>query len=621
MTCRIFKRRITTTTFKNMFETHLNPKYCNNEYLKKISTFGFNGIFLYVNLWDFVESEILPELNNKEAEKNLRLLNQSVKRARKFGIDLFLHLNTTKFSTNHPVFKNHPEVRGAFTWDINHNCLCTSNKKVLSFFREVITNIFKKVNNLGSLILIIGGECLMHCYSRPVPRTKLNTNCPNCSRKDSIKVVAEYVNTIASAAHSVKPEAEVIVWPYSAHIWSKDIYQTDLIKSLDKEVIFMPTFEKEEVLKKDGINSYVFDYSISFIGPSKVFKKQAELVKKAGLKLYAKTESGISIEMFNVPYLPVLYRWAERYKKIADYPVEGLLECWRFHGFTGSIVEEVVSKFTTRPIPDINNLLSEIAIRDFGKNTVNNALLAWKYLSDSFEHFPFSAWVSGAPYSRGPFYIGPAHPLILELWNTQLPKDLFYRQDASAKETGEDDLILRPLFFDDTLWMQPFGYIKFRKRLKKVLDEWTKGLDGFKEVLKLADSDKKANVQKELNIIEAVYRNLLTAINLADFMYWRGKLFNTPNLGYNELLRIYEKLNSIAEQELVNAKAALELVKIDCRIGYNFYGICYTAEMISAKIKQVTHLIEVELPSYIKSYAFHVQNRVKILPDKIGEGL
>lgn len=618
----LFKRRITTTNFKNVFETHLNPKYCNNEYLKIISTFGFNGIFLYVNFWDFVQSKVLPELNSKDAEKNFRLLNQSVNRAAKFGIDLFLHLNTLKINTNHPVFENHPEVKGAFTWDTNHNCLCTSNDKVLYFFDEVITNIFNKINGLGGLILIIGGECLIHCYTRPVPRTKSGTNCPICSKKRPSSVVAKLVNTVANAAHIVKPSAEIIVWPYSAQLWSEDKYQSDLVKNLDKRIIFMPTFEKEEAIRKDGVDSYIFDYSISFIGPSSVFKKQAELVKKYGLKLYAKTESGFAIEMFNVPYLPLAYRWLERYKRIREYPVDGLLECWRFHGFTGSIIEEIVSGFIKKPDIDIENLLQSIAIHNLGKRASKNILQGWKYLSKSFDYFPFSAWVTGAPYLRGPFYIGPAHPLILELWNTLLPKNLFYRR-YNVEESGEEYSVLRPLFFYDTFWMQPFGYDKFRKALKKVLDYWTKGLNEFEIAIKLSriNQDKKNKVQLELNIVEAVYYTLRTAINLADFIHWREKLFNTTNLGHNELLNIYRELNSISEQELINAKESLILIEKDSRVGYNFYGICYSKNMIKAKVKQVEHLLEVELPSYIKSYAFHVQNRVKVLVDKIGEGL
>ena len=40
---------------------------------------------------------------------------------------------------------------------------------------------------------------------------------------------------------------------------------------------------------------------------------------------------------------------------------------------------------------------------------------AWKHFSDAFGRFPYSAGMTGFPYWRGPFYLGPAHPFLFDL--------------------------------------------------------------------------------------------------------------------------------------------------------------------------------------------------------------
>lgn len=63
------------------------------------------------------------------------------------------------------------------------------------------------------------------------PKGKTDTNL--CGPLGADETVSDLVDTLSSAAVSVRRDADVVAWPYSAHwVWSDDIYQTGLIRRM-----------------------------------------------------------------------------------------------------------------------------------------------------------------------------------------------------------------------------------------------------------------------------------------------------------------------------------------------------------------------------------------------------
>ena len=66
----------------------------------------------------------------------------------------------------------------------------------------------------------------------------------------------------------------------------------------------MTCYEKDAWIEVEGAKTSIFDYSISYVGPSEKYRSQHTLASELGLSFYIKAESSISVEMLNVPYVP-----------------------------------------------------------------------------------------------------------------------------------------------------------------------------------------------------------------------------------------------------------------------------------------------------------------------------
>jgi hypothetical protein len=142
-----------------------------------------------------------------------------------YGLKAYAWLNTRqKFPKDDPVFKAHPEIRGALTWSADGEyTLCTSHPLVRRYLKESVQGLYQTMPELHGVVLIIGGEGFYHCHMRPFGVTKGHTNCPRCEPLGAEAAVADLCNDLAAAARAVRADAQIVVWPYSAeHVWAAD---------------------------------------------------------------------------------------------------------------------------------------------------------------------------------------------------------------------------------------------------------------------------------------------------------------------------------------------------------------------------------------------------------------
>jgi len=307
---------------KRLFDPYISqPVFHDSDAnLSLMSHFGVNGIWRSISLLQCCQSKALPELNNADYAGFVREIRGFCKRTAIYGMDLYLDISSWGgLNAKHKVFQAHPEVRGAeFYYSIEGNQfqLCSSSRLVHRCYRESLANLFKEIPELGGINFIIGGEGLLHCFTRPKPPVHGRTNCPHCMGHNPSKDVACLVNGIAEAIHQVKPSAKVFVWPYSAHIWSgeKDFAQTEFIGYLRKDICFLSNFDTPFQVRRNGADAWLFDYNILNIGPAKQYSAQTQALAKKGMPHYAKTESSMTVFFIFTPYIPVHYRWFNRFK-------------------------------------------------------------------------------------------------------------------------------------------------------------------------------------------------------------------------------------------------------------------------------------------------------------------
>ena len=135
------------------------PEAYHENYLKRLARAGYTGFHLNLEISLFYHSDILPEFNCANSEKNLETLRKIIRQAGRFGLEVFLSLYLEPLKGDHPVFKRLPEIRGSrFVGTDNAYILCSSHPKVREFYAEQLGFLFRNVPELGGLLLISGCE-------------------------------------------------------------------------------------------------------------------------------------------------------------------------------------------------------------------------------------------------------------------------------------------------------------------------------------------------------------------------------------------------------------------------------------------------------------------------------
>jgi hypothetical protein len=621
--------RISSTPFHQGFDDGGDPLTYSEGYLDLMAHYGLNQLHMYIDLYDYMACvPEAPELEDPEARARIARLATLARRAAKYNIGISLHINTTRRDINHPVFAAHPELRGAVSWSPGAVTLCSSEPLTTRILGDTLNGIIRQVPEVRSIIAIIGGECLLHCYTRPFPRPASGTNCPRCADRPASQVVAEYVEGIADRVWSEHADVAFIVWPYSAHLWSESPDQREFMRLLNPRIGFLTPMEKDAWVEHEGVKTSIFDYSISCLGPSDNFQNQRAIARERGIPFYVKTESSVTLDLLTMPYIPVPTRWQARWQNIVASQLQGVLAHWRFTGWTGTLTEEIAFREMWRSDGDADPL-AVIAQRLAGDEGADACLAAWNMLSQAFARFPFCPGISGFPYFRGPLHLGPAHPLLLMSEESAHLPQQFSQVDPCWVEVYKGDEFMEmprlPLYFDDYRWTSPLGIERIHRALETVCQEWDEGLRQYALALARAPEAAQPALQDEYDIADMTGVILHSALNLARFQLERDRVQQQPTTK-EEAEASYRRMVRIVADDLQNSRHGLELARKHPRFGYAFtYGRSFDAEMIEQKI----HFTEtVLLPDIFRFYEVLISHAFacpfiddEVTPEMLGQGL
>lgn len=629
-----FSPRISNGIFIHSDQKMSDLDNFSDEYLSLMSHFGVNGIHVHTHLWEFCRNRHLLELNAPGFDRNVATLRRVARRLHRFGIDLYLYLATRLFAADHRVFRRHPSARGSrieflVEGSIQHN-LCSGNERVLACYEETLENLFRAAPEVAGAIAIVGGEGFFHCYTRPQPPFEGYTNCPRCRHREPAKAVATLMNRAAAAVKRAGAEKRFFAWPYSAFTWSgKDRAQLKWIEHLSKDVSLLSNFDCGSEDPTTGAGVTLYDYNIKSIGPSRVFAAQARKARAVGRPIFCKTETNTTPESFFVPYLPVHHRWHRRFQAMAKAGVAGFVGQWRFYGMNGSPPEELQYHATWNPERSTDSLLADMARRDFGVSAAQarRVVTGWRTLSEAWDDFPYSALMTGERefYMRGPFHLGPAHPLI---FNPQDhyglgPKFRLLREDLFELGTPDnlDELIrnAKPRYVSDLLLTVPFGVERCLALLGRCRRKWENGLELIRSAVAADVSLRSGNprthvrgyrnrAQMELDVCETVLVHLTTTENVVRFYAGRDALWRRRS-DASSFRKQAAALQQIIRAEIANARRILPILVRDPRIGYGHcYGMVYDAAMVNDKLRQCAFVLENELPRLSQGIRFHLWN-------------
>jgi hypothetical protein len=569
---------------------------------KDVVFFGHNAV-LYGggDLYALSQSNVIPELAVRRVPSMLEANQKGMQEFGKYGVDVYAWLNTRqKFPLDDPVFRAHPEIRGALTWAADGEyTLCTSHPLVRRYLKESIQSMFNSLPELRGVVLIIGGEGFYHCHMRPFGVAKGQTNCARCDPLGAEAAVADLCNDLASAARTVRSDAEVVLWPYSAeHVWAADAPATGFLEKLNPGTALLTEIEKSEVISKPhGIQKSIWDYSIDFIGPAKRTKQQIAVCLKRGIPIYVRGEPELGFEAPRLPQIPCMDRWAQRGEVLASCGADGAWVFPAFRPFYGTSTAEINKYLWWTPVPDREKLLHDFANRLACAPAADGLRNAWKETSAAIACSP-----ELPSYYTGPYYLGPLHPMCADA-NASLP-EVFYGQYLFHAEIKDaEGLKKKPTFYKTPQTPATFGasYREMEKHLARAAAD-------IRNAAPSVDARHRLTFDAESGPILWLYHTARTHANFYESCQLRDALaaaMKKGSLSTEEEADVTDKLarwKVLLEDELANTKDALPLLEADMRLD-PYYGGDHTFPHGEDMIKAKLEILQREISEYLPSLA------------------
>jgi len=552
---------------------------------------GNNAIVAGASLYEVSTSDAIPDLLKRRKSDKLEALRKQVQAASAYGLHSYVILDTRqKFPANDPVFRNHPDIRGALTWKADGEyVLCTQHPLVRQYLSESVAGLMRDCPGVDGAIIIVGGEGFYHCYMRPLGGDKGHTNCARCEKLGPDVVVADLCNFLAEAARKVNPRAQVIAWPYSAqHVWSAEADQAGFIAHLKAGTAIMTEVEKDEFVDKPmGVRKHLWDYSIDMPGLGSRCLSQIAACKKVGIPIYLKSEPECTFEAPGLSHVPALDRWWARATAMANSGAAGSINFPCFRGaMYGTSVAEVWKYANWDPAPQ--DVLTALANRIAGNPEAGAHLRqAWKLVSDSIQFSP-----ELPPYYRGPYYLGPAQPMCCNR-NAGLPEVFLGRFLFMAESTDAEGLALR-----ETYMVDPSGDVAvFGKMYRQMADCLAQAEQEVDKADALAPKTGRMAFESEASAIRWFAHATRTQANFYESCQIRDQLAAGKLTDKRAAL---ERWAAVLKDERANTAAALAVMEADVRLDF-YYGGDHTfshgADMIRAKLKLIDEEIKTYLPS------------------------
>ena len=518
----------------------------SEEYLAIAAHHGFNAILLSYGGLDYQLTEHMDKI---------------LESCEKYGIDVYFNSDISS--------KYHPDDPGGREYyESTYGAVMDRFPKIkgIVLVGESIGFPSKDPNTCG------------HRFKSPdrIPSKKADSGFYPC--KDFYTLV----NCIKDVVRKRRSDADIIFWTYNFYAYPIET-RREMIEKLPTDISFLVTFELSHQYEHDGITKLCSDYTISRPGPCRVFEEEAKVAKERGLRLYSMTStSGSTWDFGTIPYMPMPQKWIKRYKAMFkaqdDYNLSGMLEAWSY-GFYPSVVSELAKKCFMDRDSDFDENLRIILKNHFGKDadTVYKALDLWSEASDYIH--------ASHDEQYGPLRIGTAYSLAL-LTDIKPPMaspwyKSYHGHGASA---------LQSLYA-----VRDEVETKHWKKMSELMKE---GADLLKTI---------ENPSEELSLLENlgryIYHCVVTVVNVHRWHKLRDWI--DVEKDKTVVKEIIEEMRKVAADEIQNARASIDCLRKDSKLGYETHD-SYVGheEAVLWKIKYTEYMLEKELTKYERELDF-----------------
>ena len=521
-------------------------EYCPDSLLEQYARVGINGIWLQAVLYRMVEFPFDCSMS-QGWEKRQENLKNFIKRAKTYGIKIYLYINEPRYMPL-SFFEKYPQLLGGVLGD--RGCMCTETPETQKYLRDAISELCRNVKGIGGFFTICLSENLTHCKSWP---TKKDIECERCKNKAEWELVADVNNIVSEAVKSVDPSVKVIAWDWSwfSNMASPHEDIEKCINAISSDVAIMCRREFAIPFMRGGISQQVVDYSLSVDGLSDISMKTWTIAKKTDHEIAVKLQVNNTWECSTTPYLPIYRKIFNQFREVAEMNINHLMLSWTLGGYPSPTIRLISEGFFIENGKEEFDFEKSLEIM-YGKNSAA-VKKATDLFSDAFSEFPFNGNV---------IYYGPQNGG---------PSNLLYRKPTGYKAT------MTCYAYDDlTLWRGNYPVEVFEAAFRIISDKWKEGLCLLPE-----------EEQDLYNISFVSYSLFRSSYNQVKFIRLRDSYIKTES---NELIK--EIIEMVREER----KLAKEVYKIMClmpEIGYEAANHYYfSLDNMKEKILNCDFLIE-----------------------------
>ena len=497
-------------------------------YLSRLSASGVNAVWLQAVLYKMAPFAWDPSLS-EGYEERLKNLAALVARAKARGMGVFLYLNEPR-AMQLAFYEKHPELKGTVEGD--YAAMCTSETSVQQYIASSVALICDQVPDLRGFFTITASENLTNCWSHHTGQ-----NCPRCSKRAPDAVIAEVNALIDSGIKMASGGQQLIAWDWG---W-QDEWAEKAIKRLPSGVAQMSVSEWSIPFTRGGVANTVGEYSISVIGPGPRATKnwEAARFRPVPLQTFAKIQANTTWECGSVPYIPAVANVAKHMEKLRGSEVSGVMLGWTLGGYPAPNLE-VAGKMIADAKLSGEEAMRQVAQRRFGDAVAAQVIDAWKTCSTAFSEYPYD---NSGLYS-GPQHMGPANPLY-------------------EKPTGYAASMVGLPYDALPAWRGAYPADLYVAQMRMAAKGFTESAASLKLLLEKADGDHRAELQREINIMEACGLDYASCANQARFIVLR-----------DQIAKGTDKTTALQEIELIlkdeiHLAAQLHSIQIrDSRLGF-----------------------------------------------------
>ena len=503
--------------------------------LQRLAAAGINGVWLHAVLRDLAPGgKTFPEFGVSH-ERRLSNLRALVKRARKYGVGVYLYLNEPR-AMPASFFKNRPELAGVREGE--STALCTSQPAVRLWMAEALAQVFRRVPDLGGVYAITASENLTSCASHGDWRS-----CERCKGRSDADIISEVAATIEGGVHRGNPKAKVLVsdWGWRGHGSAPDI-----IARLPKTVWLMSVSEWSLPIERGGIKSTVGEYSISSVGPGPRALAHWQGAQQAGLRTGAEIQFNNTCEIASLPYLPVVDLVAEHcHKLVSAVKLDAMLIGWTMGGYPSPNLQ-LAERLGRSPASNVNAVLGALAQERFGPAGAPHARKAWTLMSDAFRQYPFHVSV----VYTSPVQCGPANAL--------------YPTKTGYKAT------MWGIPYDDVEgWRGPYPPEVLAAQFEKMVAGWQPGIAELQAAVDESPLDRRHEAQADLRLAQAAAIHFQSVANQTRFILARDTLAKPRDtIPPEERHRLQDEVTRCLKSEIALARQLFALTQEDSRIGF-----------------------------------------------------